>query len=66
LDLRRPRELEVSAIPDARDEPPVAAGLPAELFVGQVGALQESVDFREERGRRCHTPQHKGRTPVRQ
>jgi len=56
LDLRRPRELEVSALPDARDEPPVATGLPTELFIGQAGALQESVDLREEGGRRCHTP----------
>jgi len=48
LNLRRPRELEVTACPNSRDEPPIATGLPSELFVGQVGALQESVDFREE------------------
>jgi len=56
LNLRRPGELEVAAIADARDEPPVITGLPAELFIGQVSALQEAIDLREERGRRCHTP----------
>lgn len=48
LDLGRPRELEVAALANARNKFPIAANLPAELFVGHVCAREEAVNLGEE------------------